>query len=333
MWGNVAGWIIAGVLFVCIMGGAYVVHVTVNKTSAPTRFGTDEKNLASLVLDVSPGTIVPMASPGDAGPMYRKTIDDVLANMPKYEKFIERGTLADAKSLAGVAAILEATQLSTASILMQKPATNIGYFDYAAPPDLVAIDLAGRAVERIGLLHNAAGNTKEAQRHFQASFALGAKLFAERVIFMEAFKGIGLMNGGAEMLKLLALKEKDDKRVETIESFVAGTKDMTSQLEKMWKVVNAVGGTGQADRLVARHAGDIFYFTDADHMKERMWRVEATLKLGRFKFNVGGQEGRVADQTAAEYLLRDLEKDSDLAVRTAADAALKLTLQDFRLIK
>ncbi len=332
MWGNLAGWIIAGVLFICISAGAYVVHVKVNQRSEPTKFGLDEKNLAPLDLAVKPTSIVSMSASGDAGEAYRRAIDDVLRSTKKYETFIDSGTIAEGASLPAVKAVLEAAPMAQASILMRNPSGNIGYFDYAASPELVALDLAGRSVERIGLLHNAAGNKKEALRHFEASFALGAKMFNERVIFMEAFKGIGLMNGAAEMMRIMARQENDEARIAELEAFLTGTKDVTAQLDRMWKVVNAVGGTPQADRLVARHAGDIFHFA-SPAMKERMWRVEATLKLGRFKYNVGGPEGRLADHTAAVFTLDELETDSDPAVKAAAQVAKNLTLQDFRLIK
>jgi hypothetical protein len=69
-------------------------------------------------------------------------------------------------------------------------------------------------------------------------------------------------------------------------------------------------------------------------MQERMWRIESTLKLGRFKFHVGGQQhGRLADQTLAPTRLAALQNDPDPYVAAAARAAANLTQAEYNLIK
>jgi hypothetical protein len=77
---------------------------------------------------------------------------------------------------------------------------------------------------------------------------------------------------------------------------------------------------------IAANAGDIFRF--ATRSRERMFRVEAILKLGRYRFN----SARAADQMAAPRFLRFLGHDADPAVRAAAQAAGGLTVEQYRMI-
>jgi hypothetical protein len=59
-----------------------------------------------------------------------------------------------------------------------------------------------------------------------------------------------------------------------------------------------------------------------------MFRVEAILKLGRYRFN----SARAADQLAAPRILKTLEADPDPAIQTAARAAQGLTVEQYRMI-
>jgi hypothetical protein len=332
MWGNRNGWIIAAALFALICVGVWQM-LGFNQVSSPTAFGLSERNLSPLTIAAAPSSIVKVDGSGDGAALYRDAMAAVLSDVKSYEKFVQDGQLPEARQLKAIQLIVDATSLPATSILMQRPERAIGYFDYATPDDLNALDLAGQAALRVSAFHFANGKLDESKRYANAVFAMGQKMWAERVIFMQAFKAIGMMNGGAEMLKQVALKQGDEGRAKQLDDFLIATRDVTDQLSRMWKVINAVGGTPQADALVAKHAGDIFHFTRADAQKERLWRVESTLKLGRFKFNVGGGQGRPADQTQADFRLAELEKDADPAVAFAAKVARGLTLSDFRMIK
>lgn len=333
MWGNIQGWIIAGVLFVLICVSMFFV-AGMNAPTSPTKFGLDPKNLAPLELSVKPNTIVPMSAPGDAGELYRKAVEDVKANPKKYEDFINRGKLADGRGLPAVRYVIEAAPIASMKLLTQKPEQNLGYFEMFTPDDLAAIKLAGKATERVGLLQNADNRKKEAIQTFEASFALGAKLFNERLVFMEVFEGLGLMNGAAEMMKILAKQEGDEKRVAQLDEFLMATRSLyEDRIKGMWAVINAVGGTPESNKRMAQHIGDIYHFT-TPAQQERMWRIESTLKLGRFKFHVGGQQyGRLADQTLAPSRLAELVNDPDPYVAAAARAATNLTQAQYSQIK
>ena len=77
---------------------------------------------------------------------------------------------------------------------------------------------------------------------------------------------------------------------------------------------------------IAEHAGDIFRF--AAKSKEKMFRVEAILKLGRYRFDAA----RAADQLAAPRFLRRFQRDPDPAIQAAAQAAANLTIEQYRMI-
>jgi hypothetical protein len=61
-----------------------------------------------------------------------------------------------------------------------------------------------------------------------------------------------------------------------------------------------------------------------------MWRVEAILKLGRYRFNAG----RIGDQRNAIKTIKDLlTHDPDPVIRAAAQAAHDLTLEQYRMMR
>ena len=79
-------------------------------------------------------------------------------------------------------------------------------------------------------------------------------------------------------------------------------------------------------KVLARHVGDVFVL--AEKSSERVWRVEAVLKLGMYKYytNTPG------DRRAARRMVRSLLNDPDPAIQTAALAANELTREQYRTI-
>lgn len=324
MWGNTIGWIIAAVLGLIITVGAVGFGISFNRLTPPTKFGKDPKNLAELSLDPKPSSIVAMGSASDAGPLLMQAIADVKANPKKYDAFLASGKAADAAKLPAVKAILDTASMSSMKLFSAKPATDIDYFPLSAHPDLAVLGTAAKCVENAGLLYTGEKKYKEAKRFHEAQFSLGAKMFAERAMFMEAFQGLGQMRAAAECLKSIAQMEKDDARVAQLDAFLRGSEaTYKERMEPMWKVINSVDG-----KVIARHAGDIYHFANAEHQKERMWRVESVLKLGRFKFSVG-TDGHAANQSYVPARLEELQKDPDPLVAEAAKKAANLSQVDY----
>jgi hypothetical protein len=84
----------------------------------------------------------------------------------------------------------------------------------------------------------------------------------------------------------------------------------------------AIGSTDP--NVISRTAGDVFFV--AKNAKERMWRTEAIMKLGRNRFDMGNF-GRGADQRWSTIIVKRMSNDSSLdpILRTAAKAAYELT--------
>ena len=81
---------------------------------------------------------------------------------------------------------------------------------------------------------------------------------------------------------------------------------------------------------MALHAGDIVLLAH-DRTVDPLWRVEATLQLGRLKYGAG----RRADQLAANRILTEMADDSseDATVRCAAAAGRDLTIEQYRMLR
>ncbi|MBC7782655.1 MAG: hypothetical protein H7144_02355 [Burkholderiales bacterium] len=327
MWGNLYGWMIALALCVLMSVGLWQLHAA-GQASAPTAFGTNPAALLPLSADMPTNTVVQMTSPGDAGDLYRKAIADLKVNAYLYDNARVDGNEAPATQLDGVKAVLAATPLAKATLLAAAAEQNIGYFDSAISPDLAAIEKVGTVVEQLGLIYYGNMANSEAKQYFAAEFALGAKLFDERVSYAEAEKGIGFMRAAVRMLMEIAKTEKNAARQAELAAFDAKLGESFDRIRAVWTIIYSVD-----QRVIARHAGDIFLFS-TPAQQERMWRVESILKLGRFKYNVGGADARVANHTRAAERLAELEKtETDPVIRAAVKAAQGLTLEQFRRIQ
>ena len=89
----------------------------------------------------------------------------------------------------------------------------------------------------------------------------------------------------------------------------------------IWAVLSSVN-----QDVINRTAGDVLVFARVS--EEPMWRVEATLKLGRYKYDAG----TLGDQISAARAVRQLTLDHDPNVAAAALAARDLTIETYRMI-
>ena len=68
--------------------------------------------------------------------------------------------------------------------------------------------------------------------------------------------------------------------------------------------------------------------TIAKNGPDLMWRVEAEMKLGRYRFNAASR----GDQLATKKVLTALDADPSPLVKTAATQAHDLTIEKYRMI-
>lgn len=329
MWGNRTGWIISTVLFLAYVAGFGWLARGLNTATAATSFVNETPATTPIALPVAPATALPQMTDGrDAASLYRQAIDHYRKHQAAYEKFLTSSPGSAAglppSDLRGVDLLVEATPLTQSTLFTEQPELIV---NYGKPPDLEAIARLGDAAVRLGLLrqNGDASEKQQAIKHYEAAFSLGAKLFAERLTYAELMLGFRLMGDASVQLAKLTRATGDAKRAESFATFNAARQAyFRSNIEPMARVLNSIDST-----VVQQHAGDVIHL--AESAPERIWRVEAILALGRMRFYVG-EDGRAGDQRVAERVLKKLAQDSDPVIRAAAGAAMKLTIEQYRMM-
>lgn len=314
MFGNLLGWSISAVL--AMMMGLFVWFIDQGSvTTPPTTMGLDPGFVLPLSAPFSPAAIVPTSGTCPQN-HYHRAIEQYLAAPATFTPLLRATRPEDLSSIPAIQSILDAAECRIAGIFIDRPGEIVNYDN--DHPQLGALRDLGHLLVRQALLNKS--NAELARRYYRGAFTLGATLFAERLTYAELSLGVDLMSRAAVGMKALAQAEGDQGRVEQLEGFQKKLADFAREtLLPRWQIVSAID-----QRLVERHAGDVFFL--ARQSQERMWRVEAMLKLGRYRFNAG----RAADQRAAgRVVARYAEQESDPVVRLAAQAATELTLQQY----
>jgi hypothetical protein len=325
MWGNRLGWGISLLIVLLVGGWVYLIERGSARTPA-TDFSKNPANFEPLRLPEPPESVFNPTSPADAGPLYRRAIDAYLADRATYSNFAASGKL-DSPKRGDLAAAIDPLIEASASLQMDLFAARPGELvNYASQkPSLEALETLGRVtIDRLALLNHRAGNTDDAKKCYLAGFALGLNLARERVTWQELDLGLQLIGKTAPMLAKLseetgkpidaaAYRELDDRR-----------REFAASLEPTLRIVRTIDPT-----RVATHSGDVFEL--AKRSKERMWRVEAMLALGRMR-HFAGAGGTAANQRAANAFLADVaENEADPVVRAAAQSARELTVEQHRM--
>ena len=330
MWGNKQGWFIS-VIIAGVMGWLIWSLGRPEQISRPS----GEFNLTQEIhLPVSPQDAMPgvMTDPSDAGDLYWQAIEAYRADPKPYDSF----TVANAQQankLAALDPVLRATSANKATIFLKKPDTLINYqFPW---PELDALVAVGQVCNSLGhyyVISPKNADPAQAAKYLNAGFSLGAKLYAERLTHGEMIAGIKLMQGASDSLRELAKRQKDTARVDQLKRFSDQTSNYyTTNVQKLYQKVVS---TGRED--IGHYAGDVFEL--ARKNPDRMWQVEAILKIGRYRFNAT----RMADQVGAQRMLGDnptmygypdFEKSDDPAVRTAGRTAREMTEEQYRMMR
>jgi hypothetical protein len=312
MWGNALGWCISAAIVAAAALGLVLLQNRITTVSPTTALATPA-NGATLVLSLSPATVLAPADQADASLLYRMAMQDFEADRSTYTDFLQRGTTPQTSELPALEHLLAAAKHGRADIFASHPETIITYD--RTIPELEALRSLGQCAVRIALLRQPS-NPTEAARYADAAFALGARLFEERLTLAELRLGIELMVQSARLIEMC-----DAARAAPARQFADACRTLVSQ--RIDPIARAIVTIDPA--ALGTHTGDVFYF--ARNAAERMWRVESTLAIGRLRFNAA----RVGDQRIADRVLERLMNDPDLAVRAAAHAAGELTLEQYRM--
>jgi hypothetical protein len=314
MWGNTRGWIISAAIAVVMLGLMGLLQWSGTAPSSMTpAFAADAKNLAPLELDPSPETVLAMTDEGDVAEKYQEAIG---LYDPKIYDRVSPLSLDEMPALEPIVEVTRYRQMRLFS--REKRAPEVINFQ-REKTTIEILRKLGEACATKALMLKAKDDKDGARRYAEAAFALGAKMYRERVVYEELDAGFALMGAGAQVLATLAKEEGDTPRAAACMAVdEARKKLMVSRINDLHKITKTIDGTISATR-----AGDVFAL--AERSQERLWRIEACFQLARIHRFVG-DNGRGADQRYAQMLLRRLaDNDSDPLVKLAATKARDIT--------
>lgn len=308
------GWSIGGTIVAAVALSTPVLIGLIG-TTPPTALGKNPAFVEPIQLPVGPETILLSDPSKDATEPYRLALADYQKNPRDYEEF---GTGLGAAP-AGIEQLLLAANAGKAKLFEDDPAKIVNYT--LQKPNLDALVELGRTANRAALLR-ARDDPKQSRKYFESAFALGQKLFAERLNYAELSAGLGLMNEAATGMRYLAQNNPDSALEHHLTAFLDASRQYNEQhLLPTWRILSTID-----PKIIGQHAGDVFLL--AKQSRERMWRTEAILALGRARFNAG----RAGDQRQANRYLQQLQADPHLdpVLRTAVNAAKNLTAEQYR---
>jgi hypothetical protein len=307
-------------LLLVAAGGVLLWVVTgAQSTAPPTQLTDDPRDLAKIVIPIAPSTVVQYDKPGDCGETYAKAIEDYLHKRAPIDGFISAPLASNIPTvLPFLQPLLDATKVKQMSLFQARPDMLINY--RSEHPQLDAIVALGNALVRVTMV-TYRDDPQTAMTYAKAAFALGAKMFDERVRYEELSKGLQLMADSAHYISQIANDQGDAKLASAASLFDQARQDyQTQHVIPLEQALSSIDPT-----FMDAHAGDVIKI--ASQAKESMWRVEAVLALGRYRYS-----GRLGDQKTANALVKKLADDEpDPLVKQAAIAARDLTIEQFRM--
>lgn len=321
MWGNRLGWILSAVSVVGIAMFISWVNAVAEQAGPRTDFSYDTANASAIELPVPPKSVLPtMTQFTDAAPIYRRAIAQYEKAPLTYEGFARAGRQRDIEDIPAIQILPEATNCASARLFAEMPGEIVNFTN--EKPALDALRTLGMCARRAGQLTEK-DDPATAMKLYEAEFSLGVKLYQERLCWAELDAGLTLMAEGSKMIGLLAESTGDSSRAAACRRFDdARIAYVNQRLLIVQRIIGSIEPT-----IIETHAGDVIYF--ARHAGDRMWRVEAIFKLGRYRFNAA----RLGDQRTALKVLRELATDTDPTIRTAAVAARDLTEPQYRMLR
>jgi hypothetical protein len=314
MWGNAPGWGISAVMVLATAGMLYYLALP-PEVARPE--GLIPLAYKPVELPANSSTVV---SPGnrdcDAGDFYRQAIDLYLASSKTYQDAVH----ANPRDLPAIQLLLKARDCGRMRLFINAPQEVIHYNNEQR--HLEALVKLGDACNVVGLGLRLDKKPEQARPYFEAAFVLGRGLYDERIGWRELASGLSLMSESAQNLAKLADEAGDGPRVDVLRHF----NDSTVQYEqKLQEEVASPLSNPVEQTYGGKYAGDIFDVAN-NNTVERVWRVEAILHIGRYRYNVA--DGHRGDQLAVDRQLQHLEQSTgpDLVLHTAIRAAQHLTI-------
>ena len=316
MWGNKAGWTISALIVAVFVGAMYFLQTVGMSASEMTpKFAAEAGNMQPLSLPTAPESIVSMTDDCDAAPAYRQAIQEYQDH--KFDYDTKPGSTV--AKLTAADKLVEATHCRKLTLFSSEP-KQVMNFDSEIEP-IAALQKIGILTVNRALALNLDKDYPGATKYAEAAFALGAKMFNERVRFDEMEAGLGLMGSAGTVLMKVATAQGDSGRAEQLKKFDDARKAYAGRdgpLQDLRIITRNIDGKTSGSR-----AGDVFWL--AQKSPERMWRIEACFQLARMTHNVG-DDGHASDQRNAQKILRRLaDTETDPLVKAAATRARDMT--------
>ena len=321
MWGNWLGWGISAVLLAVAGGGFY--NLAVPPPESPPAHLIPEDLMRNLSLPEGTDKIMPPGKrEGDGGSLYLQAMLLYQGNPAPYNDPIH----AAPKDLPSIDFLRQAADFRRMNLFEARPEKVINYNNEL--PELEALIKIADAANTMGLGAKLDGKYDNAKQLFSAVFALGRHLFDERVSWREMSAGIIMMSNASRNLAEVADDEKEGARAAVLRHLREELDKYRSELQD--KIGSPL--TNPVESYAGKYSGDIFAIA-RDTSVERVWRVQAILHLGRYKWNVA--DGHRGDQVWGHRVLKSLKTSIDPAngdnvIQTAIDAAMNLTLDQQR---
>jgi hypothetical protein len=321
IFGNALGWAISAALAVAALGLLSAI-VAVGQPTPPTDFSRRSEFSQTLALPIAPQTFLRSADDQDGAVVYRQALQLYRENPDVYLIFAKTGRAADLNQVEpALQPLRDAAGLRTPRLFADDPAAIAAYHPDGA---LEQYSTLGRCAINAGVLAGDGGDYSTAAADCRAAFALGATLYDERLSFIELSTGLDLLARSAIPWEGALQKQGDTAGAAALRQFDETRIDYV--VNHVLPLQNVIGAIDQG--LIATNAGDIAFLA-RNPLPERMWRVEAILKLGRYRFDAA----RAADQRAAPQILKEIAaRDHDPAIQAAIKAAQALTLDSYRMI-
>jgi len=321
MWGNWVGWVISAVLLAGAGAGFY--HLAVPPPESPPAHLIPDNLMRNLTLPEGIDKIVPAGTrAADAGTSYLQSIILYKQNPAPFADPIH----AAPGSLQSIDLLRQGADCRRMTLFETRPGLLINYNNDL--PELDALIKIADAADTIGLGARLDGKYDQAKPLFLAVFALGRHLFDERVTWREMSAGIGMMSDASQNLAKVADDEKDGARAAVLRHLQEELDKYRTELQT--KIASPL--TNPVESYAGPYSGDIFAIAE-DTTVERVWRVQAILHMGRYRWNVA--DGHRGDQVWGHRVLKSLQNSLDPAngdqvIRTALEAAVNLTLDQQR---
>ncbi len=324
MFGNALGWCLSLILVIATVGSiAYIDRTT--RPTPPDAFGLIAENSAPLSLPDIGDIVSQQPGEADATAQYSAALDLVSNHRDAFDVFAQSSESETPKAVTTALQLLtQAARFSGGSIFQTAPQLLIHYNNES--PKLKDAQRLGKASMRAAQIVRTI-NPAAAMAHLQAAFVLGHRLFDERITYEELNLGLQLLAESAAAMKQLARETGAADRLGRIEAFDAQRLSLTKT--RVLPIASRIRTLDGA--TLSANVGNIRNWAK-DKSTDRVWRVEATLALGRLRFGVG-PTGTSGDQTAAGRALQVLLKDEDAKVRAAAAQGRALTIEQFRQLR